>query len=242
MANLRLIFERQWLHALLLAILLALVAAADDAAGVRAGELWGIGSVAWLWAGIAVAVGHQVFVWLCWRTQLHASLLTRAFGDRAFAIYATIFSVLGLSRFPPVVALAVANRDTLEAPPIALQLLALAFAVPAGYLFYSVGRYFTYRRAFGIDHFDEAYRSLPRVREGIFRATDNGMYVFGFLLLWIPGLWYASTAALCLALFSHLYIWVHYYATERPDMQRIYGGQCRQTATAGSGKAHDNTR
>ena len=31
-----------------------------------------------------------------------------------------------------------------------------------------------------------------------------------------------SAAALCLALFNHLYIWIHYFATERPDMQRIY--------------------
>ena len=48
------------------------------------------------------------------------------------------------------------------------------------------------------------------------------MYTFGFLLIWIPGLWFASTAALFAAMFNHLYIWVHYFATERPDMQRIY--------------------
>ncbi len=217
-----LIFERQWLHALSLAILLPLVAVATDADSVQAGELWGFGSVTWLWAGIVIAVAHQVWVWLCWRLQLHASLLTRAFGDRAFNLYAAVFATLGLSRVPAVVALAIANRDTLGVSAPALKLLAIVFAVPAGYLFYSVSRYFTHRRALGIDHFDDAYRSLPRVKEGIFRYTDNGMYVFGFLLLWIPGLWYASAAALCLALFSHLYIWVHYYATELPDMRRIY--------------------
>jgi hypothetical protein len=61
------------------------------------------------------------------------------------------------------------------------------------------------------------------VKGGIFRFTRNGMYVFGFLLLWIPGLWWASTAALAVALFNHLYIWVHYHTTELPDMKRIYG-------------------
>ena len=35
-------------------------------------------------------------------------------------------------------------------------------------------------------------------------------------------MWFASVAALAVALFNHLYIWVHYFATERPDMQRIY--------------------
>lgn len=48
------------------------------------------------------------------------------------------------------------------------------------------------------------------------------MYVFGFLMAWIPGLWFGSAAGLVVALFSHAYIWVHYIATERPDMRRIY--------------------
>jgi len=43
-------------------------------------------------------------------------------------------------------------------------------------------------------------------------------------------LWYASQAALWLALFNHIYIWVHYYATELPDMQRIYYATMRHTS------------
>jgi hypothetical protein len=49
------------------------------------------------------------------------------------------------------------------------------------------------------------------------------MYVFGLLLLWVPGLVAQSSAALGVALFSHAYIWAHYLFTERPDMQQIYG-------------------
>ena len=48
------------------------------------------------------------------------------------------------------------------------------------------------------------------------------MYTFGFLAAWIPGFMWLSSAALLSALFSHLYIWVHYYCTELPDMQHIY--------------------
>ena len=48
------------------------------------------------------------------------------------------------------------------------------------------------------------------------------MYVFGFLLLWVPGLWWTSAAALLAALFNHFYIWVHYFATELPDIRRMY--------------------
>ena len=42
-------------------------------------------------------------------------------------------------------------------------------------------------------------------------------------LLWIIGLVFLSQGALLVALFSHVYIWVHYYTTELPDMRRIYG-------------------
>jgi protein-S-isoprenylcysteine O-methyltransferase Ste14 len=86
-----------------------------------------------------------------------------------------------------------------------------------------VGRYFSYRRALGIDHFDASYRTKPFVREGIFRFTRNGMYTFGLMIVWLPGLIWASKAALLSAAFSHLYIWVHYFCTELPDMRRIYG-------------------
>ena len=89
-------------------------------------------------------------------------------------------------------------------------------------LAYSVTRYFTYRRAVGIDHFDPSYRNEPLVRHGIFRFTPNAMYTFGLLILWVPGLLAASAAALLAALFSHVYIWVHYFCTERPDMHHIY--------------------
>ena len=57
----------------------------------------------------------------------------------------------------------------------------------------------------------------------MFRFTRNGMYTFGLLLVWLPGLYAASKAALLAALFHHAYIWVHYACTELPDMRRIYG-------------------
>jgi protein-S-isoprenylcysteine O-methyltransferase Ste14 len=145
------------------------------------------------------------------------------FGSLGFDTYAAGFSILGIARVAAVFMLAISNRDTLHVDLKVLRVVALIAALPAAYLFYSVKHYFSFKRAFGIDHFDESYRSLPLVRKGIFRFTRNGMYVFGFCVLWVPGLWFASAAALIVALFNHLYIWVHYYSTELPDMKRIYG-------------------
>jgi hypothetical protein len=223
MSRAQLIFEKQWLHASFLVALLIGMALVSCLANVRTGYLWEIGTPVWLWLAVALPVVHQVFVWFCWRTQLHGSWLTRVFGDLGFPLYAVGFSVLGIARVVVVFMLAIANRDALSVNPTALRILAIVAAIPTVYLFYSTVRYFGFKRALGIDHFDPSYRSAPFVRKGIFRSTSNGMYTYGFLILWIPALWFASPAALCAALFNHLYIWVHYYATELPDMKRIYG-------------------
>lgn len=180
----------------------------------------------WFWLAVAIAVAHQVLVWFCWRTQLHLSLLTRLLGNHGFTVYAVVFSILGIMRVGSLVVLALSNRGTVNVDHTVLQILAAFMAMPAFYLFYSVKRYFGFRRAFGIDHFDISYRSEPFVKEGIFRFTSNGMYIYGFFILWVPALWYASIGALCIALFNHLYIWVHYYSTELPDIRRIYGVDC----------------
>ena len=91
----------------------------------------------------------------------------------------------------------------------------------------SIQRHFGFTRAAGADHFDPRYRGMPLVEEGIFRLTRNGMYVFGFLILWAIAIGYDSSAALVVAAFSHAYIWVHYHATEKPDMEYLYLPQPR---------------
>ncbi len=223
MSQMQLIFEKQWLHASLLAALLAGMVLVTDYDGVRAGRLWGVTTPVWLWLAVGLAITHQIYVWFWWRIQLHASWLTRTLGNLGFPLYAVGFSILGILRVIVVFIVAISNRDTLPANAIALKTIAIIVLVPAAYLFYSVKRYFGFKRAFGIDHFDSAYRSMPFERRGIFRFTRNGMYIYGFLLLWVPAFWWASLAALSIAIFNHLYIWVHYYATELPDIRRIYG-------------------
>jgi hypothetical protein len=216
------ILERQWLHALALLALLAGCAWAIQWPAVQQGELWGLRAVAWYWAAILTAVAHQIYVWLCWRIELHRKGLTALLGAAAFPLFAFGFAVLGIARVIVMFVLGYANQGSVALDPLMLKIAAVVALLPALYLFYSVKRYFTFRRAFGADHFDPSVRTMPFVRGGIFRFTSNGMYVFGFLLLWVPALWWASAGALVAALFNHLYIWVHYYATEQPDIARIY--------------------
>ena len=106
---------------------------------------------------------------------------------------------------------------------IALVPFTLILLLPGLYAMFSVKRYFGFARAAGGDHFDRSYRDLPLVRKGIFRYTSNGMYVYAFLLFWAIAVGFNSLAAVVVAAFSHAYIWVHFHATEKPDMEYLYG-------------------
>ena len=190
---------------------------------VLKGSFLSVGTKYWLWLAIAVPIVHQVYVWLVWRFELYQRTFTQKFGvKRAFNIYATGFSLLFVCRLIAIIILAISSKKSLHLNPEIAYFFATLITAPVIYLFYSVKKYFTIERAYGIDHFDRNY-SEPYEKRGIFKYTDNGMYIFGLMILYIPGLLFLSEAALLVALFNHVYIWVHYFFTERPDMMEIYG-------------------
>ncbi len=218
------VFKKQIHHYVALALLMLGIHALTDGKAL-AGQLFGVPTSSWLWLSIAVPILHQVYVWFSWRTQLKYSLITRIFGDKGFKIYTAGFTVFFLSRLVSIIILSVSNENTIDLDHGFSYALACIFMAFSTYLFYSVRTYFGFKRAYGIDHFDDSYRGLPFVRKGIFKYTGNAMYTFGFLIFWVPGLIFFSKSALLAACFNHIYIWVHYYTTELPDICYIYG--CR---------------
>jgi hypothetical protein len=194
------------------------------------GILFGISQHVWVylgkpqaiafWSALAFPVAHQVFVWLSWRLELQSALTSRTIG---FQTYLVVFFVLFAGRFVSLFMLAWLDRNTLELNSQFRTVTTAIFLFLGIYAMYSVRRYFGLARAAGADHFDTAYKSIPFVKEGIFRFTSNAMYVFAFLLFWAIAIGFSSASALLVAAFSHLYIWVHYYCTEKPDMDFIYG-------------------
>jgi hypothetical protein len=224
MRDIKLIFEKQVLHVVLLAILLIVLFTVAQTEGFLTGRFLGMSTATWFYLAVACPVLHQLYVWFCWRTELHLSLITRTFGEKGFTYYSIVFMVLLILRPILITGLAISNRNSLDCNQLLFYGLAFIFALLCAYVFYSFMKYFGVKRALGIDHFDSSYRRKPLVREGIFRFSSNAMYVFGLLLLWIPGLLCFSKAGLLVALFSHIYVWVHYYCVEKPDMKRIYGG------------------
>ncbi len=190
---------------------------------ILGGSYWNVGTRLWFWLAVAIPIIHQIYVLLIWRFELYKRTFTNRFGlKKAFQIYAAGFSLFFVGRLIVIIFLALSSKNSLQANPIIAYLVALLITPPVLFLFYSVKKYFTIERAYGIDHFDKNY-SVPFVKKGIFKYTDNGMYVFGLMILYLPGLLLLSEVALLAALFNHVYIWVHYYFTELPDMVEIYG-------------------
>jgi len=222
-------FEKQIQHYLFLILLLVCVyfLATGD---VLSGQLWGISTRTWLWIAVATPVLHQVVVALLWRAELYHHKMTEWFGDRAFSVFKVIFTILFIGRPITLILLGISNMNTLVMNPILAYALAFLLFIPFAYTMYSVFHYFSLDRAFGIDHFDRSYRKKPFVKQGMFRYTDNAMYKFGFLILWVIALVFLSKAALLVAAFSHIYIWVHFYFTELPDIKHIYGERTKEPA------------
>jgi hypothetical protein len=215
-------FEKQGWYFFFLGLLL--VAVAFLARGnVLDGHLWGIDTQTWLWTAIAVPVAHQVMVALLWRGQLHYGWMTNWFGKNDFLVFKALFTVLFVARPVLLILLGISNFGTLTMKPFLAYVLAGILLIPFAYTMYSVIHYFGINRAYGIDHFDPSYRNNPFVKQGMFKYTDNAMYKFGFLVLWSIALAFLSKAALLAAAFNHLYIWVHFYFTELPDIRHIYG-------------------
>ncbi|RKZ13524.1 hypothetical protein DRQ32_01425 [bacterium] len=174
------------------------------------------------WCAVAVPVVHQVFVWLAWRVELQSAGTSKLIG---FDGYIAVFFLLFGGRFIALLAVAWLDRGSLGLDMAARVLAVTVLTLPGLYAMYSVHRYFGMPRASGADHFDRSYRDEPLVTEGIFRFTNNGMYLYAFLLFWAVAVAFNSSAALVVAAFSHAYIWVHYFATEKPDMVYLYASQ-----------------
>ncbi len=217
-------FEKQAQHYLLLIVLLVgiyFLATGD----VLSGQLWGISTQTWLWIAVATPVLHQIVVALLWRAELYHHKMTDWFGEKAFPVFKVVFAILFVARPITLILLGISNANTLNLNPPFAYILAVILFVPFAYTMYSVFHYFGIDRAYGIDHFDLSYRTKTFVKQGMFKYSDNAMYKFGFLILWVIALAFLSKAALLVAAFSHIYIWIHYYFTELPDIHHIYGSQ-----------------
>jgi hypothetical protein len=214
-------FYRQAWH---LVSLLILVPLAWRLGSPHLGDhVWlGLSATRWFWISLIVCVIHQVVVWIVFRLQLGWATLTRIFGKADMVVWGLLFLPLLFSRVISQVGLARATQETLAFPKTPATGMAIILLLPALYTFWSVFRYFGLTRAMVGDHFRLRYRRMPLENRGIFKYSSNAMYTYGFLILWAVALFHLSLPALVMAAFQHVYIWIHYFCTEKPDMEIIY--------------------
>ena len=216
-------YEGQGKHiAVFLVLLLALLLYSIGDDGLD-GDWLALSTRTWFWIAVAIPGLHQFGVMLLWRYELYENVLTKRFGDLAFPIYKVFFFAFLIARPLSVLALSLSDRNSVEHYQGLLSAIGMLMIPILLYLFYSVIRYFGIDRAAGADHFLEDYRAKPLVVDGIHRYIPNAMYVVGFFIIWLPGLFLASRAGLVVSSFQHIFIWAHYLYTEKPDMLKIYG-------------------
>jgi hypothetical protein len=218
----RFFFKNQGFH-LVAGVILIVLARRLAHPVLNDGSWLGIADVNWFWLAISLTVVHQVLVWLVFRGQLGWTILTRWFGKKDLSVWGLVFLPLLIVRPFLLLGLAISDRGSLGLKSSTGWVLGFGLLLPTFFTFWSVGKYFGVARALGGDHFRLKYRAMPLVRRGAFRWSRNAMYAFAFLGLWSIALFANSAAALILAIFEHAYVWVHYYATEKPDMELIYG-------------------
>ena len=195
--------------------------------------LLGLSAVTWAKLSILLAVAHQIIVAIVFRLQLHRNWLTDRFGDRDMKIWATVFMPLLIARPITVILVGWADTEPLLYMRTAEILAGAGLVAIAVWAMHSTLVYFTLPRALGGDHFRESFAEMPLVTKGAFAWTANAMYGVVFLGLWGIALLFGSWNALVVALFQHVYIWVHMYCTEKPDMEWIYGTRVQMTSAAG---------
>ena len=173
--------------------------------------------LSWIFAGIFL-----FWIMMFWRLELYAGKIGKWFGSRGFLIFKTGFTILGMCRFLSLIPASMASSASLNIPA-AFRLGFIFGTVPfVLWGLYSVIFYFGINRAFGADHFFPEYKNKSLEKRGIYRFIPNSMYTVVLLLLYYPGFIFCSQAGLVAALLHHLFVWCHYFCTEKPDMKEIY--------------------
>jgi len=179
----------------------------------------GISALSWFIIAMSIPLIHQVYVWICWRSELCWKSITSTIGFKGYVI---LFFILIISRLSAIV-LCFIDYGSLYKPNWFTWALAIIIFIPGIYTMYSVKKYFGFLRAAGADHFDPKYRDIPFEKKGIFKWTPNAMYVFAMGIPFGFAVATGSQSMLVVSIYAYISIWLHYFCTEKEDFKVIYG-------------------
>ena len=178
-----------------------------------------ISALSWFMIAMAIPLVHQVYTWICWRSELCWKSVSSSIGFKGYLI---CFFILIISRFSAVV-LCFVDYGSLYKPGLISWALSIVVFIPGLYTMYSVKKYFGFVRAAGADHFDPKYRNMPFEKRGIFKWIPNAMYTIAMLVWLCFAIISGSKAMFVFAVYSYISIWLHYFVTEKEDFKIIYG-------------------
>ena len=178
-----------------------------------------ISTLSWFMIAMSMPLIHQIYVWLCWRSELCWKLISKTIGFKGYVLF---FFILIISRFSAIV-LCFLDYGSLYTPGWFAWSLAVVIFIPGIYTMYSVKKYFGFLRAAGADHFDPKYRDLPFERRGIFKWSPNAMYTFAIGIPFGFAVATGSQSMFIVAIYTYISIWLHYFCTEKEDFKVIYG-------------------
>jgi len=218
-------YKGQLIHLVSYGALLTICLITVDWKALSQQSLWGIQGRLIFILSLAMAPLHHFYVWYVWRSELCYHRISPLFKGKGFRVYGVGFAVIALVRVLSVLLVGVADDSSIKMHWVLTWIDGPLMAALALYAVYSTHRYFGYERAIGGDHFFDKYKEMPFVRKGIFRYSSNSMYMFGLMLILLPGIWCSSEAALILGVYHYIAGWIHYFCTERPDINVIYGNE-----------------
>ena len=178
-----------------------------------------ISALSWFVIAMAIPLVHQVYTWICWRSELCWKSVSSSIGLKGYLIG---FFILIISRFSAVV-LCFVDYGSLYKPGLIAWILSIIVFIPGLYTMYSVKKYFGFVRAAGADHFDPKYRSMPFEKRGIFKWSSNAMYTYGLAIPFAFAIATGSQSMFIVSIYTYISIWLHYFCTEREDFKIIYG-------------------
>ena len=179
----------------------------------------GISALGWFMIAMSVPLIHQVYVWICWRSELCWRSISNTIGFKGYII---LFFILIISRLSAIV-LCFVDYGSLYKPDWFAWILAIIIFIPGVYTIYSVKKYFGFLRAAGADHFDPKYKYMPFEKRGIFKWNSNAMYVFAIGIPFSFAVATGSQSMFVVSIYTYISIWLHYFCTEKEDFKVIYG-------------------
>ena len=215
--------EMQAFHILAYVVLGAIQFWAIKNLQIGYGQAWGLSTIGWVtWSWIFAGL-FQFWVAFFWRMELHGGWVSRTFGKAGFVIHQVGYGVLGLTRFVMLIPICISTRATLPLPPTLSIAIIVISTPPIIWALYSATVYFGFARAAGADHFRPEFRQKGFEKKGMYKYVPNVMYSVALFGLYHAGLLWLSSLGLIVTACHHLFVWTHYFCTEKPDMKEIYG-------------------